>query len=204
MLTMDHQLDDLTKLFLQFPGIGERQARRFAHFIIGQPKQYVDRLAAGLSRARDQAHICARCFRIFEGLSAECSICSDESRNQDMLLVLEKSQDIESFHQTDYRGLFFVFGGLVPIVHKKIIDEVRMKELKKRVTDEESAGKTLEIILAFPLTPNGEHTESVIREALETLLAKSKIVRLGRGLSIGTELEYADPLSLNASLKKRE
>lgn len=196
---MDRHLDDLTKLFLKFPGIGERQARRFAHFIISEPKQYVDRLSDALRAARTNAHVCARCFKVFEGDDTLCSTCSDPTRDNSLLLVVEKSQDIESFRGTEYQGQFFVLGGLIPIVQKKILDEIRLHELKKRLSEDKDIQ---EVILAFPVTPNGEHTDHVLREQLASF--PQELNSLGRGLSIGTELEYADPLSLNASLKKRE
>lgn len=197
---MEQHLDSLTKLFLKFPGIGARQARRFAHFILSQQESYVKTLAATLTNARSQAHHCERCFQIYEGTRGQCSICADTTREQSMIIVVEKSADIDAFKKTDYRGLFFVLGGLIPIVQKHIIDGTNAQALVERVKKDSTTA--LEVILAFPLTPNGDHTDTVIRE----LLAPYPVTlsSLGRGLSIGTELEYADPASLSASLKKRE
>ena len=195
---MEQHLDNLTKLFLKFPGIGARQARRFAHFILSQQESYVKNLASTLVDARSKAHTCTRCFRIYEGTPTLCSLCADTTRDQDTLVVVEKSTDIEAFLKTDYRGLFFVLGGLIPIVQKHIVDGTNAQALVERVKKESGT----EIILAFPLTPNGDHTDTVIRELLAPY--PNAISSLGRGLSIGTELEYADPASLSASLKKRE
>lgn len=196
------ELDRLSKLFEKFPGIGQRQARRFAYFILTQPESYVATLARSLTNARTQAHTCSRCLRIFEGIPGTCTICSDPARDQSTLIVVEKSPDIEAILRTDYRGLFFVLGGLIPIVQKHVLEGTNINLLTARIQDEQ---KTLsEIILAFPLTPNGDHTDSVVRETLEPLGTSIRISSLGRGLSAGTELEYADPASLAASLKKRE
>ncbi len=209
-------LDRLAKLFLKFPGIGERQARRFAYFILTQQESYVDALAKALVAARTHANTCARCLRIFEGnvgSSADlCSICSDTKRDQGSIIIVEKSQDIESFNRTDYNGLFFVLGGLIPIVQKDIIAGTNAQKLIDRAKAERAVGTLREIILAFPVTPNGEHTDSAIRELLHPVTHSNSseqapdftITSLGRGLSTGAELEYADPASLEASLKKRE
>jgi recombination protein RecR len=152
--------------------------------------------------ARTHANTCSRCLRIFEGNPGLCEICSDDHRDQSSIVVVEKSQDIESFGRTEYNGLFFVLGGLIPIVQKDIIQGTNAQRLIDRVQKE---SETLEeIILAFPITPNGEHTDAALRELIEPVQGTVSITSLGRGLSTGAELEYADPASLEASLKKRE
>lgn len=200
----NESIDRLAKLFLKFPGIGERQARRFAYFILTQQEGYVDSLARALVTARTHANICNRCLRIFEGEAGLCGICADAARDQGSIIVVEKSQDIESFARTDYHGVFFVLGGLIPIVQKDIVQGTNAQKLIDRV-QKEGLEKTLhEVILAFPVTPNGEHTDSAIRELLAPVQQDIVVTSLGRGLSTGAELEYADPVSLEASLKKRE
>lgn len=199
---MDEHITRLSRLFLKFPGIGERQARRFAYFILSQPESYVENLATALAEARAQAHTCSRCLRIYEGRPGICSICSDTARDQDTIIVVEKSADIDAFAKTDYHGLFFVLGGLIPIVQKNVLDGTNIQSLTERVRAD--FGVLNEIILAFPLTPNGDHTDSTVREILTPLAVSFEISSLGRGLSTGAELEYTDIASLNASLKKRE
>jgi recombination protein RecR len=203
-------LDRLAKLFLKFPGIGERQARRFAYFILTQQEGYVNSLSRALVDARSHANTCSRCLRVFEGKGAAatpstlCEICSDEHRDQGSIVVVEKSQDIESFARTEYNGLFFVLGGLIPIVQKDIIQGTNAQKLVDRVNLESTNDILDEVILAFPITPNGEHTDSAVRELLVPVQHEITVTSLGRGLSTGAELEYADPASLEASLKKRE
>jgi recombination protein RecR len=165
-----------------------------------QPESYVASLARELTSARSQAHTCTKCQRIFEGNAGLCEICSNPSRDQSQLLIVEKSQDIDSFGKTDYHGLFFVLGGLIPIVQKNVLAGTNIALLKERIAKESTS--PYEVILAFPITPNGEHTDTVVREMLAVY--PISISSLGRGLSAGAELEYADAESLNASLKKRE
>lgn len=198
---MEDQLQRLAELFIRFPGIGTRQAHRFAYFILTQPEHYVATLAKALLEARGQAHTCTRCMRIYEGSVGMCSVCSDERRDQSTIVVIEKSQDIDSFDRTDYRGLFFVLGGLIPIIQKATIASTNTALLVERAKKDTGLR---EVILAFPLTPNGEHTDQVIREMIAPISPTLTLSSLGRGLSAGAELEYADPMSLNASLKKRE
>jgi recombination protein RecR len=196
---MDDHLERLSKLFLKFPGIGTRQAKRFAYFILTQDSSYVAALSDLLKTARSLAHTCTRCHRLFEGSAGLCDICTDDNRDQATILVVEKSQDIESFNKTDYHGLFFVLGSLIPIIQKNVLEGTNIKRLEERVKQEQIQ----ELILAFPITPNGEHTDTVIRQTLQDTFTGT-ITSLGRGLSTGAELEYADAASLSASLKKRE
>lgn len=199
---MEKELERLAQLFLKFPGIGRRQATRFAYFILTQPESYVATLARTLVEARGQAHTCTRCLRVYEGRPGMCEICSNPKRDQYTIVVVEKSQDIDSFAKTDYNGLFFVLGGLIPIIQKSILAGTNTQLLIERAQKE--ALELKEIILAFPLTPNGEHTDSAIRDMLRPVSVTFTVTSLGRGLSTGAELEYADAESLNASLKKRE
>jgi recombination protein RecR len=131
-----------------------------------------------------------------------CEICSNPKRDQQTIVVVEKSQDIDSFAKTDYNGLFFVLGGLIPIIQKSILAGTNAQLLIERAQKE--ALDLKEIILAFPLTPNGEHTDTAVRDMLRPVSVAFAVTSLGRGLSTGAELEYADAESLNASLKKRE
>lgn len=198
---MGESIEKLARLFLKFPGIGERQAKRFAYFILTQPESYVETLSESLMSARKLAHTCTSCQRIFEGLQGQCQICADNGRDRGTLIILEKSQDIDSFAKTQYDGLFFVLGGLIPIIEKNVLGGTNIHLLVDRVKKDSAIR---EIILAFPLTPNGEHTDSAVRETIAPISSHIKISSLGRGLSTGAELEYADAASLSASLKKRE
>ncbi len=197
---MQNQLEQLAKLFVKLPGIGQRQAKRFAYFVLTQPESYAQSLASALTKARALSATCSKCMRIYEGTDGVCSICRDSTRDHSTMLVVEKSQDIESLLSSDYHGLFFVLGGLIPIVQKTVLGATNIAALQARVKADKELG---EIILAFPVTPNGEHTDTVIRQTLSPSFT-GEITSLGRGLSTGAELEYADLASLNASLKKRE
>ena len=102
-----------------------------------------------------------------------------------------------------YNGKYFILGGLVPIVEKNTKSRVRIEELKKKISDSK---ELKEIILAFSLNPQGDHTDLYVREQIKDLAEKSgiKISSLGKGLSTGTELEYSDNDTLKNALKNRQ
>ena len=199
---MNDRIQKLSRLFLKFPGIGERQARRFAFFLLAQHPEYIDELSSAMQEARSAVHECQKCFRLHESSDALCSICGNPSRDQAKLVVVEKQADLEAIEKTNFNGIFFILGGLVPIVEKKAVAKTRMSAFLERLARDTSLE---EIILAFPLTPNGDHTDSYLRELLQQKFPNHfKITSLGRGLSLGAELEYIDPQTLEISISKRE
>ena len=119
-----------------------------------------------------------------------------------MLMIVEKDSDLESVKKSRvYHGKYFILGGLVPIVEKNTKSWVRIEELKEKIKKESNHLK--EIILAFSLSPQGDHTDSYVREKLKDIAEKSniKISSLGKGLATGTELEYSDNDTLKNALK---
>jgi recombination protein RecR len=121
-------------------------------------------------------------------------------------MIIARDSDLEAVEKSGvYNGLYFVLGGIVPILEKEPEKRVRLKELKRRVHGDPISGKLAEIILSMSVTPDGEHTAEVVRVFLEKNAASSKIkiTVLGKGLSTGTELEYSDTETLKNALKNR-
>jgi len=119
-------------------------------------------------------------------------------------MVIEKDSDLESINKSQvYNGKYFILGGLVPIVEKNTNKRVRINELIKKI---QNTKEIKEIILAFSLNPQGNHTDFYIRNQLRDIAKSSniKISSLGRGLSTGTELEYSDNDTLKNALKNRQ
>ncbi len=191
-------VDKLTEIFKQFPGIGERQAKRFVYFLMARNPGYVADFSKLMLELKKETKQCRECFRFFSGAKDRCAVCLDPSTDKSILMVVEKDSDLESVEKSrTYAGKYFVLGGLVPIVEKDTAKFVRINELKERAKDKDLK----EIILAFSLSPQGDHTDFYIRNELKT---DTKISSLGRGLSTGTELEYSDNDTIKNALLNRQ
>ncbi len=203
-------IDTLTELFKEFPGIGERQAKRFVYFLMFKNKNYSESLARGILELKQEVSQCSECFRFFiagKMNSRICTICANPNIERDTLMVVEKDSDLESVHKSGfYNGKYFILGGLVPIVEKNTKSRVRIEELKQKIKKEIEHGGLKEIIIAFSLNPQGDYTDSYIREEIKGLtdLHDIKVSSLGKGLSTGTELEYSDNDTLKNALKNRQ
>ena len=201
-------IDKLSQIFKEFPGIGERQAKRFVYFLMSRNPAYTENLSLLIKDLKKEAGQCKECFRFFILNSKKemlCDICENVNTDGSILMVVEKDSDLESVKKSGvYNGKYFILGGLVPIVEKTTKSRIRIEELKNKISVD--VGRLQEIILAFSLSPQGDHTDSYVREQLKNTIEKSniKISSLGRGLSTGTELEYSDNDTLKNALKNRQ
>lgn len=207
-------IDKLAEIFKEFPGIGERQARRFVYFLVSRNGDYNQNISNLILDLKKEVAQCKECFKFFiiknsKDLPAQtgriCEICSDTKIDSSILMIVEKDSDLESIRKSRvYDGKYFILGGLVPIVEKTTKSRVRIEELKNKILNDKTILK--EIILAFLLSPQGDHTDQYIREQLKENTDKLgiKISSLGRGLSTGTELEYSDNDTLKNALKNRQ
>lgn len=204
---MSNSIERLVERFRQFPGIGPRQARRFVYFLLTRNREYLEELSELITNIKHEVHICPSCMRFFaNSKSPTCSICVDYNRDSSLLLVTEKDVDLDNMEKSGaYHGFYFVLGGTIPILEKSPESRVRLKELLVKVAENSEKQNLKEIILAFSVNAEGEHTISTLREALEPLRQKYsfKITTLGRGLSVGSELEYADKETLDSALTGR-
>lgn len=201
-------LEKITKYFEGFPGVGARQARRFAFHILTLPKESVQEIAQLVTDLQESVIECESCRRFFAkngGNSKLCSICDDSSRDYTKLMVVERDSDIQAIERSGtYDGLYFVLGGTVPLLNAKETNVLRGGMLKTLV-EARMQEDLSEIILAFSVNPDGENTgrfvESVLKEIPD--FEKITISYLGRGLSTGSELEYADPETIKNALRNR-
>ena len=200
-------IDKLTEVFKEFPGIGERQAKRFVYFLMSRTPSYNENLSSLILDLKKETTQCKDCFRFFildKGKEKLCDICANINIDSSTLMIVEKDSDLESMRKSRvYHGKYFILGGLVPIVEKNTKSRIRIEELKERIKKEKGLK---EIILAFSLSPQGDHTDSYVRNELKEISEKQniKISSLGKGLSTGTELEYSDNDTLKNALKNRQ
>lgn len=200
-------LSKLTDLFRRFPGIGPRQARRFVHFLLAKDQTYVANLAKTLASLKAEIAQCSSCYRFFEKRAGTlCSLCADPNRSDAELMVIAHDTDAEAIEKSgSYGGRYFILGGTLSPLEKKPAEPVRKVELANRVKRDGAKGSLREIILALSANPDGEYTSLDIRRELSPLAAASgiKISVLGRGLSTGSELEYADADTIKNALRNR-
>ena len=200
-------MDSLNKLieyFGEFPGIGPRQARRFAYFLLTKNPVYLEELSRLIAEVKKNVHTCNSCFRFYTSNknSGMCSICSDAHRDRSVLMIVARDVDLEAIEKSHtYEGLYFVLGGAVPILEKFPETRIRSRELLSHL--EKTPPK--EIILSLNANPEGEHTADTLREIVRPFVDKNsiKVSVLGRGLSTGTELEYSDTDTIKNALKNR-
>lgn len=200
-------IDKLTEIFKEFPGIGERQAKRFVYFLMSKSSGYTSLFSDLLKELKKEISQCEECFKFFllkNSDAKKCEVCVNPNTDPSFLMIVEKDSDLESVKKSGvYEGKFFVLGGLVPIVEKNTNKTVRVNELIRHL---ESDSNIREIILAFSLNPQGNHTDFYVRTQIKNLTEKNniKISSLGRGLSTGTELEYSDNDTIRNALKNRQ
>ncbi len=195
------RVDELARAFERFPGIGPRQAKRFVYHLLATNVNDRSRLADLIARIGESVKQCPECRRFWSGTGERCNYCSDAARDDSTLMVLEKDQDLAAIERTSaYHGRYFVLGGVLTLSGKGAIRE---KELIERV-ERASLGGLTEIILALSATSEGEHTAEYLRERLSPLREQMKLTVLGRGLSTGSELEYADSPTLSSALQNRK
>ena len=201
-------LDKLIAYFEKFPGVGARQARRFAFHILTLKPTENSELASLITSLPSSVTECPSCRRFFAktGQMESCSICSSVNRDHTKLMVVARDSDIQAIEKSGfYDGLYFVLGGTIPLLnHDDTSTKIRSGALKALIEQRQKSGLA-EVICAFAVNPDGENTarftEKLIK-GLDTTLT-IKVSQLGRGLSTGSELEYADPETIKSALKNR-
>ena len=198
-------LKKLQELFKRFPGIGERQAMRFAYFLATADRGYTQALIETIESLTINIKRCSRCFALSEKIiNGKCWNCSDPKANKNQVLVIEKDADRERFIKSKtYNGTYFVLGGLAPAIETDVASHIRTSQLLDLISNESSLGLN-EIILALSATPDGERTNALLKVQIHKKFDdKIKISVLGKGLSTGTEIEYSDADTLSNALQSR-
>ncbi len=204
---MTNPIDRLINSFKRFPGIGPRQARRFVDYLLTETGPAVEALARDMLELKRQANQCGNCYRFFirSNGAAElvCTTCVNKNRDHSLLMVVEKDKDLEVVERSGhYSGLFFVLGGLLPILEESPSEKIRSRELVRRL--EASEPKVKEVIIALSANNEGDNTSDYLNQLLNPFKeAGLKVTVLGRGLSTGTELEYSDEETIRNALRNR-
>ncbi len=198
----------LVEIFSEFPGIGPRQAKRFVYFLLTKNNGFTRDLTKLIEDLRENTATCSSCFRIFTknaGGSTLCNICSNKNRDRSLLAAVSRDSDLESLEKSgSFTGLYFVLGGIVPILEAEPEKMIRSRELLSTVQTRFPA-ELKEVILALSANADSENTGEYVARLLSTFKEKGlKVSHLGRGLSTGTELEYSDAETLKNALSNRK
>ena len=204
-----NSIEKLTELFKKFPGIGERQARRFVYYLLRTNKNYTNELVQLISEIKQSVRLCQNSFQFFPVNGDNFTVSPIErnsNRDRTKLLLIEKDSDLETIERSGaYNGVYFVLGGALPILAENPERLIRIIELKKRIENGITNDSLSEIIFALSVTPQGEHTEEYVKQNIQSLIdGKIKISTLGRGLSTGLELEYSDSETLKSAFEGRK
>jgi len=197
-------IERLTTLFGHFPGIGPRQAGRFVQYLLRANPALRRELIESMKMLGERVHQCPECFRFHSSERKTCDICGDTKRDSQCLAVVASDADLSALeHSGTYLGHYFVLGGTISLANEKA-HGLRIKQFINVVAKRLKAGLK-EIILAFPANPEGDATANRVRQELSDIQNQScTISSLGRGLSTGSELEYADPETIKSAFEGRK
>lgn len=185
-------IEQLSKL----PGIGRKTAQRLTYFILEMEPLEVERLANAIYEAKNRIGFCSLCCNLTE--EDLCYICKDDKRDKSTICVVEGPKDIIAIEKArEYKGTYHVLHGAIAPLQNKGPDEIKIKELLKRVHED----KINEIILATNPTVEGEATALYIAKLIKPLEVKT--TRIAHGIPVGGDLEYFDEITLSKAIENR-
>lgn len=201
-------IQKLIDIFTTFPGIGPRQASRFVFFILKHGTA-ADELISTLAEIKKQVGFCTQCFRVIEKEAGVlCIFCQNTKRDKYLIAIVEKESDMHNIEKTSaFSGLYHILGGVISPLDSNSPQKLHLKELHGRIKKILEEERECEVVFATSATTEGDTTSLYIERILAPLKDQHpglKISRLGRGLSLGSELEYADEVTLKNALTNRK
>jgi recombination protein RecR len=192
----DGAIQDLIDELGRLPGVGPKSAQRIAFYLIETEADAANRLAEVLVEARAKVTFCVDCGNFAE--AERCAICVDPKRDRTLICVVEESKDVQAIERTrEFRGLYHVLGGAISPIAGVGPDQLRIKDLMKRLAD----ASIREVILATNPNLEGEATATYLSRTLAAL--EIPVSKLASGLPVGGDLEYADDLTLGRAFEGR-
>jgi len=188
---VERAIHELSKL----PGVGRKSAQRHVFYLLKAPAEDVEALAQSILELKTKVRYCSICFNITE--QDPCPICSDETRDKSTICVVEEPHDLVAFEKTgEYKGLYHCLGGVLSPLDGIGPDDLHIKELLARIDE-----NVKEIIVATNPSTEGEATALYLTKLLKPL--NLKITRIARGIPVGSDLEFADEITLTRALQGR-
>lgn len=189
-------LAKLIEYFQKLPSIGPKTAQRLALYMLKMPDYEVENFASAMLEAKRTIKYCEVCFNMSS--DSPCEICSSANRNKELICTVAETKDLMAIERTnEYKGVYHVLGGLISPMDGIGPDDIRVRELLERVHRED----VKEVILAINPTVEGEATSMYLTKLLKPFGVK--VSRIAFGLPLGSELEYADELTLSKALEGR-
>jgi recombination protein RecR len=190
-------LASLVRMFSRLPGIGSKTSQRLALHLLRSKDEDVQRLGNLILELKDKVGFCESCGGITEG--AQCAICKDPGRNQEVICVVEQPQDVLVLEKTgQYKGLYHVLHGVLSPIDGVGPEDINLARFDERIR----AYGVKEVIIATNPSVEGDTTALYIAKALES--TGCTVTRLARGLPMGGSLEFADDLTLARAIERRE
>jgi len=189
-------LERLVASLRRLPGIGEKSATRLAFFLLSAPESLAQELADAILRVKKEIVLCEHCFDLTP--ASPCALCRDERRDAGLLCVVEEPADRAAIERTrSYTGRYFVLGGVLSPIDGVGPEDLRVGRLESLVRE----GHVREVILATNPSAEGEATAHYVADRLRG--AGARVTRIGYGMPMGGDLEYADHVTVGRSLANR-
>jgi recombination protein RecR len=189
--------------FAKLPGIGPKSAQRLAIYLLRSPENKLKELGQSILDLKKDVVFCNECWNIAE--ENPCTLCVDESRNKNLMCVVEDVLDVVAIEKTKkFNGVYHVLHGVLSPINGVGPEQLKMFQLFKRIENrlnELAADENLEIIIATNPSLEGEATALYIQK--ELLTSQAKVTRIARGLPVGGDLEYADEVTVSRALMGR-
>jgi recombination protein RecR len=196
MFRSAESVEKLINLLAQLPGIGRKSAGRLAFHILKLTREEASELAEAIVDVKTKVGFCSICFNVSE--ADPCRICSDPERDNSIICVVEDISDIAAMEKAEgFNGLYHVLGGRISPLDGIGPDDLKIKQLLERITAD-----TKEIILATNPSVEGEATALYLAKLIKPLGVKT--TRIARGLPVGSDLEYADGITISRALEGRQ
>lgn len=190
-------LQNLSDQFARLPGIGGKTAQRLAFHVLSLPLEEAEEFAQAIVQAKQEVHTCPQCQNLTD--RELCPICDDDTRDASTICVVEEPKDVIAMERSrEYRGVYHVLHGVISPLNHVTQDDIRIKELLRRV----STGNVKEVIMATNPDTEGEATAMYISRLLRPM--EVKVTRLAYGIPVGSQLEYADEVTLSRALEGRQ
>lgn len=186
----------LIEHFQKFPSVGPKSAQRMAFYLLRMPKSEVEKFAQSMLDAKENTKTCEICFNLSS--TSPCEICTSPQRDKSTICVVAETKDLIAIEKTnEYKGLYHVLQGLISPMDGIGADDIRIKELLNRLTDE----NVKEVILALSPSVEGEATSLYLNKLIKPF--GIKISRIAFGLPVGADLEYADEITIAKAIEGR-